>query len=341
MKGKKLQNYIDSIYNLEKNQRILYDSLKIMKKEVSIAGKPHSIQKPVYRKPNYDNGREKDILLMIVSLIIILLCLFCLYLTLFYNYWELNENAGLIMWLLVTIFSWFPDVSDLKILFAVIECFFMIRVGIFLFLSSFGEAGDKKYNNNLKQQADEEYKHDMESYEKYVLNDRERVSKELENLPILKSDISKLESQLLDNKKTLKSLYDLNIIYSKYRTFEAVTQFLEYLKSGRCSELEGTYGCYNLYEDELKAGTIISNLASINNKMDSVLKNQRELYDAVVEIGNKVNSICKEVSLSNENIEQKLDVIASHQEIDLYCNELSAYNTAVMKNYIIMRDIYR
>ena len=245
------------------------------------------------------------------------------------------------MWLLVTIFSWFPDVSDLKILFAVIECFFMIRVGIFLFLSSFGEAGDKKYNNNLKQQADEEYKHDMESYEKYVLNDRERVSKELENLPILKSDISKLESQLLDNKKTLKSLYDLNIIYSKYRTFEAVTQFLEYLKSGRCSELEGTYGCYNLYEDELKAGTIISNLASINNKMDSVLKNQRELYDAVVEIGNKVNSICKEVSLSNENIEQKLDVIASHQEIDLYCNELSAYNTAVMKNYIIMRDIYR
>ena len=29
MKGKKLQNYIDSIYNLEKNQRILYDSLKM------------------------------------------------------------------------------------------------------------------------------------------------------------------------------------------------------------------------------------------------------------------------------------------------------------------------
>ena len=99
-------------------------------------------------------------------------------------------------------------------------------------------------------------------------------------------------------------MYDLNIIYSKYRTFEAVTQFLEYLKSGRCSELEGTYVCYNLYEDELKTGTIISNLESINNKMDSVLKNQRELYDAVVEIKNKVNSLCKEVNLSNENIQK-------------------------------------
>ena len=200
MKGKKLQNYIDAIYNLEKNQRILYDSLKIMKNEVSIAGKPHSIQKPVYRKPNYDNGKRTDIDMLIGSLIILLPCLFCLHLTLFYNYWELNENGGLIMVLLVTIFSAIPAHFILvKILFVVIECFFIFAAGSLL-LSSLGEAGDKKYNNNLKQQADEQYKHDMESYEKYVLNDRERVSKELENLPILKSDISKLESQLLDNK---------------------------------------------------------------------------------------------------------------------------------------------
>ena len=113
----KRANYIDTIYNLEKNQRVLYDSLEILKKEVSIAGKPHSIQKPVYSKPNYDNGREKDIPLMIVSLIIFILGLFCLYLTLFYNYWELNENTGLIMGLLVTIFSFIPAHSIyLKIL---------------------------------------------------------------------------------------------------------------------------------------------------------------------------------------------------------------------------------
>ena len=74
-------------------------------------------------------------------------------------------------------------------------------------------------------------------------------------------------TQLLDGyqkaEEKLRELYSSDVIYSKYQTFAPVSKFYEYLSSGRCSQLEGYDGAYNLYEKELLAESIKDSLECI------------------------------------------------------------------------------
>lgn len=60
--------------------------------------------------------------------------------------------------------------------------------------------------------------------------------------------------------KSLDSLYEMGIIYPKYRNLVAVSTIYEYLSSGRCDRLDGPDGAYNLYEMELRQNIVIGQL---------------------------------------------------------------------------------
>lgn len=74
-------------------------------------------------------------------------------------------------------------------------------------------------------------------------------------------------TQLLDGyqkaEEKLRELYSSDVIYSKYQMFAPVSKFYEYISSGRCSQLEGYDGAYNLYEKELLAESIKDSLECI------------------------------------------------------------------------------
>ena len=53
--------------------------------------------------------------------------------------------------------------------------------------------------------------------------------------------------------------------------------------SERCYGLTGHEGAYNLYENELRLGHIISTLDSISSDIKEIKQNQRMLYDVVSE----------------------------------------------------------
>lgn len=80
-----------------------------------------------------------------------------------------------------------------------------------------------------------------------------------------------------------KQLYSYNIIYPKYQNFAAISQICEYFESGRCSELEGPSGAYNLYESELRQNIIIDKLDTIISQLDRIERNQYKIYDAICE----------------------------------------------------------
>ena len=75
-------------------------------------------------------------------------------------------------------------------------------------------------------------------------------------------------------KQNLSKLYALNVIHPKYRSLVPVSMFCEYVETGRCSELTGHEGAYNIYEAELRQNVIIDQLDSIKDKLDDVKKNQ-------------------------------------------------------------------
>ena len=93
----------------------------------------------------------------------------------------------------------------------------------------------------------------------------------------------------------LGKLYAENIIYPKYRNMVAVTMIYEYLESGRCSQLEGPDGAYNLYEMELRQNIIIGQLSSIMDNLERIKENQFTLYNEIVEANGNTSSLLSDI----------------------------------------------
>lgn len=99
-----------------------------------------------------------------------------------------------------------------------------------------------------------------------------------------------------DTFAALQALYNVGIIYKKYRSFVPVSMFCEYMDSGLRTELEGVNGMYDLYERQLAAQMIVGELKTINQNLEAISgqlsqiqRNQILIYEAVQE-GNRIAS---------------------------------------------------
>ena len=115
----------------------------------------------------------------------------------------------------------------------------------------------------------------------------------------------------------LHNLYEMDIIFPKYRNFVAVSQMFEYLISGRCTKLEGNMGAYSMYEQELRMDTISSKLVDILDEMEKIRNNQYMIYDAI----NQVN--------------QRLGDVLDYEAVVAYNMQAIANNTEIYARYYI------
>lgn len=125
-------------------------------------------------------------------------------------------------------------------------------------------------------------------------------------------------------KALLDKVYAENIIFPKYRNFAAVSQILEYLISGRCTELEGPNGAYNLYESELRQNIII-------NKLDIIIEQLDEL-------NYRMGTICGAIQETNMllgNISQTLGRIEANTALTAYNSQCVAHNTRIASQYVL------
>jgi hypothetical protein len=118
---------------------------------------------------------------------------------------------------------------------------------------------------------------------------------------------SMLQEQLQALQGTRNKLYSLDAIYPKYRNLVAVTSFYEYFDSGRCDELEGAQGAYNLFEAEKRTDVIIYQIDAILARLGKIADNQYKLYTEMTRVN-------ENIKVMNAGLTQKLQEISGKQD---------------------------
>ena len=155
---------------------------------------------------------------------------------------------------------------------------------------------------------------------KIKADDEVRVANERLAITKLKQQQNEIRANYNATSNLLKKLYNMDIIYPTYRHMAAVTTILEYFNSGRCYQLQGHDGAYNLFSFEEKQNIIISKMDRIIDQLEQIRSTQYMLYDAI-------NSV--KVTL-NRVIEQNEEIIRTNNQI-AQNTELIAYNTSVIR----------
>jgi hypothetical protein len=146
-------------------------------------------------------------------------------------------------------------------------------------------------------------------------------------IQILNGELEEISSSYYKTKDILDDYYNMNIIYPKYRNLIAVSSFNEYFSSGRCSELKGHEGAYNIYENELRLDKINDKLDDILDNLESIKQNQYMLYSAIQNCSNMVQEIANqtfEAAVHLQNIENNTVVTS-------YNSAITAQNTEFLK----------
>lgn len=187
----------------------------------------------------------------------------------------------------------------------------------------------QEYENNLGQyqlrlseiESENQKKRDM--YEKQLVAYSEEVAD-------YESRGKAVMHELFDAKWNLEealiSLYEEGIIYSKYRNLVAVSTIYEYLASGRCDQLEGPNGAYNLYEMELRQNIVIGQLSTITEHLEQIKENQYTLY--------------YEIQNANRNSESMLSSIGNDVKFSAYQNAATAKNVETMRYISMMKNVW-
>lgn len=157
----------------------------------------------------------------------------------------------------------------------------------------------EEYNKNVSQ-ARAEYEEAMRVYQIQARNIAENhktgCERAQKGFSIAQEAVQQMNCTLAETKALLQKLYDLNLIFPKYRNLVAMSTIYEYYASGRCSQLEGPDGAYNLYESELRQNLVINQLEGIANKLDQIQQNQYTLYTEIHNIGEIMKGISKDVN---------------------------------------------
>ena len=171
-------------------------------------------------------------------------------------------------------------------------------------------------------------------YSRFINNveETESAKNRLAQYEYFQDEIEECKKHLLELYELRAQMHSMNIIYPKYLEFVVLTILAEYLESGRCSELTGPYGAYNLYESELRMNLVINNLEHISEKLEDIKQNQHMTYMVFNDISNKLDSLKASTS-------ERLDrLISAADEIERN-SAISAHNTQMTAQYAHMAAV--
>lgn len=171
---------------------------------------------------------------------------------------------------------------------------------------------------SIKTEWEEKYKQDIVEYEIYkakyerlVAEDNKRLQAEYMEQAVLRDALAQLQAQNAESRSTLAKIYDKNIIYPKYRNLPMVCSLYEYLCTGRCSQLEGHEGGYNILEMEIRLDRIIVQLDRVIASLNAIEQNQFMLYSAIQES----NQIAEKIYASTQDMATHLQTLQEQNAI--------------------------
>ena len=187
----------------------------------------------------------------------------------------------------------------------------------------------EKYPAELEQ-AEREYNAAMEQYEKAKqVNEekyKESVEKSRKAFAFAQNSLKQMVPPLEQTKAILQQYYDLDVIHPKYRNLPAVSTICEYFQTGRCTELTGPNGAYNLYESELRQNLIINHIENVISNLEQVKANQYYLYMEL----NKANKTISSIASTANALLKVSSQNAAANMITAYCSEVTAFNSTAL-----------
>lgn len=119
------------------------------------------------------------------------------------------------------------------------------------------------------------------------------------------------EQALRDAIAHLEFVYACDVVFPKYRNLPAVATMCEYLETGRCAELAGPDGAYNLYESEIRADRAIAQLDAIQDSLQDLKNNQFLLYKSIQSIEREISALNSDLSRELRDVEKTVSGIAA------------------------------
>ena len=249
--------------------------------------------------------------------------------------WSKNSEDSPTYALVISIFFFIGAVPAL--IFFPVAGVILAIIGICLALPFINKKRKVNENNNIRLSA---YQDQMEKYNKqceevnnYNLNAKKLYDERLaswnesgkENDAILQEPLNK-------TKELLGQLYKKDFIYPKYQSLPALTSIYEYLLTGRCEELAGAHGAYNLYEDEVRKDTVISQLNIVIDNLGQIKQNQYMLYQQATLIRNKTTAIKQEL----QQIKGYTINLTELTALNTYYSALTARNTDISATFALL-----
>lgn len=189
--------------------------------------------------------------------------------------------------------------------------------GVALVITSV-QAAKKGYaeNEQIMKKYEQEYKEYEDEMYNIAITNNNTIAKR--NALI---NLKKETQNTIDNvTQNLNQIYEKANIPSKYRKFPIIATLYEYFD---CDRVDTLREAINLYEQELRLNTIISQIDDVLYSLDRIQDNQNTLYNEIVSAQNATNVFMSEISnkLSTNN--------SISQNILKEC-ELNRFNTSLL-----------
>ncbi len=201
----------------------------------------------------------------------------------------------------------------------------------------------KEYHYEQVKRAKEQYQKTLIDYNKQVASIDSQIEEakreketQMPRYEFALSEIKKLSSPLSQAKEVLEKLYALDYIFPKYRSFVSISSIYEYFASGRCTELTGPNGAYNLYEAELRQNIIIGKLESILSNLEIIKDNQYVLYREM----KKANQAISEIAQDVQELVSVADSSRASLDITAKCAEAAQKNTEAIKYLTLINGVH-
>ena len=172
-------------------------------------------------------------------------------------------------------------------------------------------------------QKTNEYENAYKEYKVKVEEENKRLVREEQEKAVLNTTLQQITVRKSKGAKALGKLYDMDVVYPKYRNLSMISSLYEYFASGRCSTLEGHEGAYNILEQEIRLDHIVLRLDQVIVNLEKIRQNQYMLYEAMQSVNANVSRLYGAALTMNDNIKRGMEAIYERQgeQIDVLCQQ--------------------
>lgn len=190
----------------------------------------------------------------------------------------------------------------------------------------------------------DEYNHERSEYwhneyNKYRNKVIENANKYKE---LVMLEVNEVKRNFAAVNNTLQSLYNLRIngvlcLHPNYRGLVSISIIYGYFDTGRCSQLQGHEGAYNLYEDEKMKGMIIGKLNIVLKQLNQLNRSMIYVGQAIEECNSRLsdlestsNKMIGSINNMNSNVSNRLNGVS---------NQMSAIKANTANSAIIPKSV--